>query len=81
MSSSMTMPARFVAGDTTENLRRRFRRLPVDVQSALRNYGGPLHHHRLDHIEHALAQVGAPATLAWIGGGAPLCSPERGARP
>ena len=39
MMETMSMPARFVAGDTTENLRRRFRRLPVDVQSALRNYG------------------------------------------
>lgn len=77
---TMSMPARFVAGDTTENLRRRFRRLPVDVQSALRNYGGPLHHHRLDHIEAALAHVGTSATLAWIGSGAPLDPMAKGAR-
>jgi hypothetical protein len=69
------------AGDVLGlSVRRRFRRLPVDVQSALRNYGGALHHHRLDHVEHALAHVGAAATLAWIGQGAPLRHVAGGSR-
>ena len=57
--------------------RRRFRRLPTDVQECLRGSGG-LHHHRLDHVEAALAHVGVAGTLAWIGNGLPPCSRAEG---
>lgn len=68
------------AGDVLGlSIRRRFRRLPTDVQECLRRSGG-LHHHRLDHVEAALAHVGVAGTLAWIGNGLPPCSRAKGAR-
>lgn len=65
------------AGDTLGlTLRRRFRRLPEAVQAALR-LSGPLHHHKLAHVETALAHVGAPAVVAWLAGGRPLTGEGR----
>ena len=69
MSSSMTMPTRFV-GDTTDlALRRRYRRLPSDVQRAL-STSGVICHARVRQVEGALIAFGPAATLAWIARGA-----------
>lgn len=71
MSSSMTMPtARFVGDHTDLSLRRRYRRLPSDVQRALGT--SVICHKRIGHVENALVQFGPEATLSWLGNGLPL---------